>query len=413
MSKNKNMRGGANSPASTFQSPNSSTKQRPVANLPLDMLGKILPDLNSIFTQARLNTYYRELITTKPNLVNLIGTIYHNLPDNNNDKNFIEFLRTNQNRFNDLELEEIIILHKLFNSFPSNYKSILNQIYIIDNNKKYNEFISFFINNIKLINRVQYFQSKIFSLNTFDDLDKLIIDFNKLKIVGFEDNYITMKLCLLKHTKLNKDALIHAIYFKKFYNEIINEYIIFTMLDFKTKSQPYFYFIRNHNNNINNEQQSTIESQNSLIEKLRKKTQNEQERILINFRDLINYTVDYFIDVPEILNFVIELKENQQELIGLCIETINIGLLALYKFNKIPRHFNDDSEEIEDEIERSLLDIIKNGKNKLHINRFDEYINQFDQYMVRIGKYMDKDKIIEREYNKLPIDRYQKFKDYF
>ena len=119
---------------------------RPIpAKLTLDSLMLIIKDLQTLLNFSQIDEYYRDLINL--NLKQIIYTIFKNLPPE--EKAFIEIMRTNMDRFENLKLAEIIVLLNYYNK--PDFATYLIKLYNIDDDIVFNKYLDFMKNKIEYL----------------------------------------------------------------------------------------------------------------------------------------------------------------------------------------------------------------------------------------------------------------------
>ena len=121
-------------------------------------------------------------------------------------------MRTKMDRFETLNLAEIMLLFKYYNK--PDFTTTFKKIYNIDDDNVFDNYLYFMKNKIYFLHINDIYRiHKTMSKKEFDELMKNI---DKLKRIGFEEHDLIFQICLYKF--INKNAIKDAIYFKKFYN---------------------------------------------------------------------------------------------------------------------------------------------------------------------------------------------------
>lgn len=252
------------------------TNPSTLSSLPDDLIPNLITDLQSMLNLSQTNKQFQTLINN--NFRQFINSGFNKFPEI--EKKFITLMRTKMDRFETLNLAEIMLLFKYYNNpyFTTTFKKIYN----IDDDNVFDNYLYFMKNKIYYLHINDIY--RIHKTMSKKEFDELMENIDKLKRIGFNTHYLIFQICLYKF--INENAIKDAIYFKKFYN--VEDYIIHALIC--------------ENNNL------------ELLNKIKKEEKENQTQILKNITQIYNYkTLDYAnisLVISEAFNYINKKNNN-------------------------------------------------------------------------------------------------------
>jgi hypothetical protein len=270
------MRGGTD-PDDVLRPTTNATNPSTLSSLPYDLIPNLITDLQSMLNLSQTNKQFHTLINK--DLMHFINSSFDNFPVS--EQNFITLMRTKMDRFETLNLAEIMLLFKYYNKpyFTTTFKKIYNS----DDDNVFDNYLYFMKNKIYYLHINDIY--RIHKTMSKKEFDELMENIDKLKRIGFNTHYLIFQICLYKF--INENAIKDAIYFKKIYN--VKDVIIHALIY--------------ENNNL------------ELLNDIKKESRENQIQILKNITQIYNYkTLDYdnisFV-ISEAFNYINKKNNNK------------------------------------------------------------------------------------------------------